>query len=64
VNLNSSYKNAEVYIDGAYAGTASSLKKFWLAPGVYHLELRPSGQAPQKKRIHVLTGKTLKLNME
>jgi hypothetical protein len=64
VNLRTSDKNAGVYLDGVYAGTASKLKNFWLAPGVYQLEVRASGQAPQEKRIYVLTGKTLKIKME
>ena len=64
VNLQTSDKTAEVYLDGAYAGSASHLKKFWLAPGVYRLEVRASGQAPREKRIYVLTGKTLKIRME
>jgi len=64
VNLQSPYKEADVYLDDAYAGTTSTLKKFWLAPGVYQLEVRPKGQAPQTKRIYVLTGKTLKIRME
>jgi hypothetical protein len=64
VNLQTSDKNAEVYLDGAYAGPASKLKNFWLAPGVYQLEVRAAGQAPQEKRIYVLTGKTLKIKME
>ena len=64
VNLQTSDKNAEVYLDGAFAGPASKLKNFWLAPGVYQLEVRAAGQAPQEKRIYVLTGKTLKIKME
>lgn len=64
VNLQTSEKDAEVYLDGAYAGSASRLKKFWLAPGVYQLEVRAVGQAAREKRIYVLTGKTLKIRME
>ena len=64
VSLRTQNKNAEVYLDGAYAGTASKLKNFWLAPGVYQLEVRAEGQAPQEKRIYVLTGKTVKIQME
>ena len=64
VKLRSSSKDAEVYIDSAYAGTASKLKSFWLAPGVYQLEVRATGQAAHQKRIYVLTGKTLKVNLE
>jgi len=64
VSLQGSYKDAEVYLDDAYAGTADTLKKFWLAPGVYDLEVRPKDQTPKKKRIYVLTGKTLKVSLE
>jgi hypothetical protein len=64
VSLQGSYDDSEVYLDNAYAGTAATLKKFWLAPGVYELEVRPKDQAPKKKRIYVLTGKTLKVSLE
>ena len=64
VSLQGSYDNSEVYLDNAYAGTAATLKKFWLAPGVYDLEVRPKDQIHKKKRIYVLTGKTLKVNLE
>jgi hypothetical protein len=64
VSLQSSYKDAEVYLDNAYAGTAGALKKFWVAPGVYDLEVRPKDHPPKKKRIYVLTGKTLKVSLE
>jgi hypothetical protein len=39
------------------------LKKFWLAPGVYDLEVRAKDQTPKKKRIYVLTRKTLKVSL-
>ena len=64
VKLQSSAGDAEVYIDSAYAGTASKLKTFWLSPGAYDLEVRAQGREPRQKRIYVLTGKTLKVNME
>lgn len=64
VKLQSSSRDAEVYLDNAYAGTVSKLKSFWLSPGVYELEVRAAGQAPHTKRIYVVTGKTLKVNME
>jgi hypothetical protein len=64
VNLQVADKSAQIYLDGAYAGKASMLKTFWLAPGVYHLEVRANGQTVHEKRIYVLTGKTLKIKME
>ena len=64
VSLQGAHKDAEVYLDSAYAGTAGTLKKFWLAPGVYDLEVRTKDQTSRKKRIYVLTGKTLKVSLE
>lgn len=64
VSLQAPSKDAEVYLDNAYAGTAADLKKFWLAPGVYELEVRSKDQTTKKKRIYVLTGKSLKVNLD
>ncbi|MEP6534984.1 MAG: PEGA domain-containing protein [Bryobacteraceae bacterium] len=61
VKLQSPDKDALVYLDGAYAGSAQKLKSFWLAPGVYSLELRDEKQRVFRQRIYVLTGKTLAL---
>jgi hypothetical protein len=64
VSLQAPSKDAEVYLNNAYAGTAADLKKFWLAPGVYELEVRSNDQITKKKRIYVLTGKNLKVSLE
>ncbi len=58
VKLKSAPKDSDVYLDGAYAGTAGKLKNMWLQPGAYNLEVR-SGDRSFKKRIYVLSGKTL-----
>ena len=52
-------RDASVYVDGAYAGSAQKLKSFWLAPGVYNLELRDATQRTFRQRVYVLSGKTL-----
>jgi hypothetical protein len=55
-------KNASVFVNGGYAGTADHLKSFWLDPGVYDLEVSvPEGQR-YKQRLYVLTGKTLRID--
>jgi len=55
-------KDALVYVDGGYAGTAGKLKKFALRPGNHDIELRdPSGHAFHQERIHVIPGKTLEI---
>lgn len=62
LKLNGLPKNASVYVNGGYAGTADHLKSFWLDPGVYDLEVSvPDGQH-YKQRLYVLTGKTLHID--
>lgn len=61
VELVTDAKNAEVYLDGAYAGLAANLKRMWLRPGAYDLTVAaPDGSAFQQ-RIYVLSGKSLKI---
>ena len=56
-------KDALVYIDGGYAGTAGKLKKFALRPGNHNIELRdPSGHAFHQEKIHVIPGKTVEIH--
>ena len=54
-------KKAEVYIDGAYAGTVGKLKSMWLDPGAYDLSVIAADGSSFQKRIYVLSGKTLKI---
>jgi len=62
VKLLTSEKTAEVFLDGAYAGVAEDLKSIWLEPGAYTLEVKGDGSEPFRKRIYVLSGKTVKVN--
>ena len=59
VKLDTHVKDAQVFLDGAYAGTAGKLKSMWLRPGKYNLEVRAPGQPKYAERIYVLGGKTL-----
>src|SRR5579859_380473 len=61
VRLSGAPKTAEVFLDGAYAGTANKLKSMWLEPGVYDLSVSNSGAAAFHQRIYVLSGKSLKI---
>lgn len=54
-------KTADVYLDGAYAGAAGDLKKIWLSPGAYDLDVSLPGGTPFHQRIYVLSGKSLKI---
>jgi hypothetical protein len=55
------HKNAEVYINEAYAGVADKLKEMWLDPGAYDLSLKAADGSSFTKRIYVLSGKSLKI---
>ena len=59
VKLDTKEKDAEVFINGAYAGTAGKLKSMWMRPGSYELEIRARGRDPYAERIYVVAGKTL-----
>lgn len=61
IRLSSSVKGAQVYIDGAYAGTTDKLKNFWLSPGAYDVSVSAAGRQTYKERIYVLSGKSVKL---
>jgi hypothetical protein len=57
-------KNAEVYIDEAYAGTVRSLKSMWLDPGVYDISIKGADGSSFQQRIYVLSGKTVRIKPE
>jgi hypothetical protein len=62
IKLSTDVREAEVFLDGSYAGIAKDLKSIWLRPGSYDLEVRPPGRASFYKRVYVLSGKTLKVD--
>jgi len=64
VRLKTEAASAEVYLDGAYAGVAKDRKTMWLEPGAYNLEVRDASGDSFKKRIYVLSGKTLRIEAE
>jgi hypothetical protein len=64
VKLDTKVKNAEIFIDGAYAGTSGDLKAMWLQQGAYNLEVRSPGCAPYAQRIYVVNGKTVHVRPE
>jgi hypothetical protein len=62
VKFDTKVKDAEVYIDGAYAGTVGKLKTIDLRPGSYDIEVREQGRTQFDKKVYVAAGKTLHLN--
>jgi hypothetical protein len=62
VKLKAESASAEVFLDGAYAGTADRLKSMWLEPGAYTLEVKADGRTAFSRRIYVLSGKSLRID--
>ena len=62
VKLDTKVKDAEVFIDGSYAGTVGKLKTMHLRPGRYSIEIRAPGRARFAESIYVVAGKTIHLN--
>ena len=64
VKLDTKVKDAEVFINGAYAGTTHQNKTMYLRPGSYNIEIREGGRTQYAERIYVVADKTLKLHPE
>ena len=62
LKIKTQLKDAEVLIDGAYAGTTSERKSMWLRSGAHSIEIRAAGHEPLQKRIYLLSGKTITLS--
>jgi hypothetical protein len=62
IRLTADPKEAKVYIDGGYAGTADKLKTLWLDPGAYDLTVSAAGREDFHERLYVLSGKILKIS--
>ncbi|MBY0503864.1 MAG: hypothetical protein K2X03_08135 [Bryobacteraceae bacterium] len=56
-------KDAQVYLDGAFAGTVRGLNSSWLREGQHDVELRSHGDRLHE-RIYVVAGKTAHVRQE
>jgi hypothetical protein len=61
VRLTADPKDASVYLNGGYAGTADHLKSIWLESGAYDLSVSAADRRTYEQRIYVLSGKSLKI---
>ena len=64
VKLDTKVKDAQVFINGAYAGTTQEDKKMHLRPGSYDFEIREGGRTQFAEKVYVAAGKTLHLRPE
>ena len=62
VKLDTKVKHAEVFIDGAFAGTTHQTKSMHLRPGSYNIEIREAGMTKFAERVYVVAGTTLHLH--
>ncbi len=60
IKFDTARKDAQVFINGAYAGTVKDMKSLWLRQGTYDLELR-SGSEKFDTQVFVTPGKTMKV---
>jgi hypothetical protein len=64
LKLKTNVKDADVYINGAYAGKAVKLKSMWLRPDKYNIEIRAQGYAAYFQQIYLLPGKTMQMKVD
>jgi hypothetical protein len=62
VKLDTKVKDAQVFINGAYAGTTRENKSMHLRPGSYNIEIREAGHTQFAERVYVVAGKTMHLH--
>jgi hypothetical protein len=64
VKLDTHVKEADVFIDGSYAGTLRDLKTMMMRSGNHEISVRAPGRETFEQKIYVVAGKTLKLRPE
>ena len=64
VKLDTQVKEAEVFIEGSYAGKVRELKTMMMRPGSYDISVRAPGRETFEQKVYVVAGKTLKLHPE
>ena len=62
VKLDTKVKDAQVFINGAYAGTTHENKSMHLRPGNYNIEIREAGRTQFTEKVYVVAGKTVHLH--
>ena len=64
VKIDTQRKDAQVFVDGGYAGTVAKLKKLPLRPGSHDIVLKDRDGRPfYQERVAVLLGKTTKIRV-
>ena len=61
LKLDTKVKDAQVCIDGAYAGATHQNKSMHLRPGNHNMEIREADRAAFSQRVYVIAGQNLTL---
>ena len=64
VKLHTKVKDAQVFINGSFAGTTHQNKSMYLRPGSYNIDIREGGRTQYAQKVYVVAGKTLDLRPE
>jgi PEGA domain len=64
VKLHTKVKDAQVFINGYFAGTTQQNKSMYLRPGSYNIEIREGGRTQYAQKVYVVAGKKLDLRPE
>jgi hypothetical protein len=62
IKLDTDVKDAEVFINGNYAGIVKQLKTMMMTPGKYDISIHAPGRQSFEQQVYILAGKTLKLH--
>ena len=62
IKLDTKVKDAQVFINGAFAGSTKEAKKLHLRPGNYDIQIREGGQTQFDQKVYVAAGQTLHLH--
>jgi PEGA domain len=62
VKIDGKKTDAQVFVNGAYAGTVKDNKTMHLRQGNYSIEIRNAGERVFSENVYVTTGKTLHIN--
>jgi hypothetical protein len=62
VKIDSKAKDADVFVNGSYAGTVKENKTMHLRQGNYTIEIRHAGETAFSESVYVTAGKTLHIN--
>lgn len=64
VKIDTKVKDAQVFINGALAGSTHDNKTMHLRPGDYNIQIREAGRTVLDERVYVVRGKTVHLHPE